>query len=118
MDGQETSGSTPLFGVFMLSIFSIFIVPYTLSKLFGGDGEDAEVITTRSAPAAAAALTLADVWPLTHTSHTCSSQVVKTWSSKKDGKKQGLADRAAAKLRKAFTTRMLVMWAAYLLLFW
>lgn len=40
---QEASGSTPLFAVFLLSIYSIFLIPYTLIKLFGGDGEEGEV---------------------------------------------------------------------------
>ena len=121
MDGQEASGSTPLFGVFMLSISSIFIIPYTLSQLFGGDGEDAEVITAaRTSHARCRPLLSFSLMsgPHNHALHPCRAQVVKTWSSKKDGKKQGLADRAAAKLRKVFTPRMLVMWAAYLLLFW
>ena len=39
---QETSGSTPLFAVFLLSIFSIILIPYTLYAVFGGE-DDKEV---------------------------------------------------------------------------
>ena len=40
---QEASGSTPLFAVFLLSIVSIVLIPYTLNSLFGGDEDDKEV---------------------------------------------------------------------------
>jgi len=40
---QEASGSTPLFAVFLLSIISIFLIPYTLYALFGGEDDDKNV---------------------------------------------------------------------------
>lgn len=43
---------------------------------------------------------------------------MKTWSSKKEGRKQGLVGRARDRLRQVVSTRLLLMWAAYLLLFW
>ena len=45
---QEASGSTPLFAVFLLSIVSIVLIPYTLNSLFGGDEDDKEVRECRS----------------------------------------------------------------------
>jgi len=36
---EEASGSTPLFAVFLISLLSLFLFPYTLYILFGG-GED------------------------------------------------------------------------------
>lgn len=47
---QETSGSTPLFAVFLLSIVSIVLVPYTLHRLFGGDEDDNEVRDRQTVP--------------------------------------------------------------------
>lgn len=46
------------------------------------------------------------------------AQVVKTWSSKKEGRKRGVAARAGDKLRQAFSTKVILMWTAYMLLLW
>jgi len=40
---QETSGSTPLFAVFLLSIVSIFLIPYTFYAVFGSEDNDKDV---------------------------------------------------------------------------
>jgi hypothetical protein len=45
---QEASGSTPLFAVFLLSMISIVLVPYTLHCLFGGEDDEKEVCDARS----------------------------------------------------------------------
>jgi hypothetical protein len=39
---EEAQGSTPLFGVFLLSLISIVLVPYTLHRLFSGEQDDSE----------------------------------------------------------------------------
>ena len=40
--GEDNTGSTPMFAIFLLSIFSLLLIPYTLYKLCGGGGEDTE----------------------------------------------------------------------------
>ena len=41
MEDQETHGSTQLFAVFVVSIMTMFLVPYTAHLLFsGGENED------------------------------------------------------------------------------
>lgn len=48
MADQETHGSTPMFGIFLLSMYSLFLIPITLWKLSGGSSEDGEVVKTWS----------------------------------------------------------------------
>ena len=37
---EDAEGSTQLFAVFVLSLVSIVLVPYTLHRLFGGENAD------------------------------------------------------------------------------
>lgn len=122
---EEASGSTPLFGVFILSLYSIFIFPYTLTKLFGGEGDATEV-----GPMIQHLLSFHCSAPWHHLSaramllgHTSTPgalvvQVVKTWSRENDASQPGLAAKAGSKLRKVLTPRMIAMWIAYALLLW
>lgn len=48
-ENVETHGSTPMFAIFLLSMYSLFLIPITLWRLSGGEGEDAEVVKTWSA---------------------------------------------------------------------
>jgi hypothetical protein len=43
MEDQETTGSTQLFAVFLVSILSLFLLPYTGHLLFSGEDEDEKV---------------------------------------------------------------------------
>lgn len=40
---QEASGSLPLFAVFLFSMISLVLVPYTLHKLFSSEQDETEV---------------------------------------------------------------------------
>lgn len=40
---QEASGSTSLFAVFVLSLLSLFLIPYTLSVLFSSEEVEEKV---------------------------------------------------------------------------
>jgi translocation protein SEC63 len=44
----ETTGSTPMFAIFLLSMYSLFLIPITLYKLSGGSNDEAEVVKTWS----------------------------------------------------------------------
>lgn len=41
---QEASGSTHLFAVFIVSILSLFLIPYTLHVLLSNDGDEGKVL--------------------------------------------------------------------------
>lgn len=47
VEGEHT-GSTPMFAIFVLSMYSLVLIPYTLWKLSGGSEEETEVVKTWS----------------------------------------------------------------------
>jgi len=47
---DDASGSTPLFAVFILSLASLVLIPYTLYQLFGGEADEKEVRTAEWCP--------------------------------------------------------------------
>lgn len=44
-EGEHT-GSTPMFAIFLLSMYSLFLIPYTLWRLGGGGSDEAERVKT------------------------------------------------------------------------
>lgn len=45
VEGGDHTGSMPMFAIFLLSLYSLYLIPYTLYKLCGGSGESDEVRT-------------------------------------------------------------------------
>ena len=131
---EDTSGSTPLFAVFLISMVSIFLIPYTLYTLFGGDDDETEV---RCQTCAANIISLhfcSFVYfctpspgqislsiSLSLSSHSAihtHSQVVKTWHSKKDKQQPGIVASIVTRLKETFSTKLIIAWILYLLLLW
>lgn len=40
---QDRTGSNPLFSIFLLSLYTLGLLPYTLNRLFGQGASEAEV---------------------------------------------------------------------------
>lgn len=39
-EGSDHTGSTPMFAIFILSLYSLYLIPYTLYKLCGSGSDD------------------------------------------------------------------------------
>eukprot|EP00889_Picochlorum_renovo_P001163 jgi/Picre1/28193/NNA_003599.t1 len=88
MEDQETTGSTQLFAVFLVSILSLFLLPYTGHLLFSGEDEDEKGVET---------------WKLK-----------KGAKAKTSSKKSSFQSR----LRKLGSWKLLIVWTIYVLLIW
>lgn len=49
VEGGDHTGSTPLFAIFIFSFFSLYIIPYTLYRLFGSIEDEERVRISRAA---------------------------------------------------------------------